>query len=124
VSRYAALAEEHYRRWLPRAYAQINNRAAFFQALEDEAQSQLEDLDEAFCGPDRDGETYAARFARYRWGRHMAEEVVLRNLLPKPEVTQAEREDARREAEVDHELTSALNEFQRLLDEVRDQEDA
>lgn len=123
MGRYAAIAEQHYRKWLPEAYAEIKDRAAFFQVLEDEAHSQVEDLEDSFCGPDPDEETFVVRLARFKWARFMAEEIVFRDfLLPEPEVTDANREESRQEAETDRELASALTEFQRLLGELRDQQ--
>lgn len=124
MSRLAAIAEEHYRRWLPQAYAEIKDRVAYFQELEDEAQSQLETLEESFLGPDPEAETFADRMTRFNWARHRAEEIVIREvLLAEPEETASEREDARREAQANAELVMALEEFQGLLGQRRDQRD-
>lgn len=115
------MAEEHWRRWLPRAYAEITNREDFFRRLEDEAQSQLEDLEDSLCGPDRDDESFSERLARFTWARRSAEEIVLHEvLLTKPEETSAEQEHQWQEAETERELTLSAEAFWRLDGQLRD----
>lgn len=86
----AAQAEEHYREFLPTAYAAIpeQDREAFFQRLESEAMDQILDLAESLEGPTPEGETFEEKISRFLWARRTAESQIVREfLLPTPEPT-------------------------------------
>lgn len=87
MGRWAAMAEDHWRRYLPNAYAQLTDREAFFAEIEEEAQRQVEDLEDQLTGTEPPGETMAHRLTRYRRARQMAEEVVIAEVIldPPPE---------------------------------------
>ncbi|WP_432477202.1 hypothetical protein [Nocardioides sp. GXQ0305] len=78
------MAEDHWRHHLPNAYSRIEDRPRFFGRIADEAQSQLEDLEEALRGEEPPGETFAQRMARYQAARTAAEEIVVREVLFDP----------------------------------------
>ena len=69
MDRLAYLAQQHWRKYLPTAYASIEDPQAFFQTLSDEAQGQIEDLEESLRGPEQPAtEPFADRMGRYRGG--------------------------------------------------------
>lgn len=112
MSRLAALAEEHWRAFLPAAYASINDREAFFRALAADAQSQIEDLEDALRGEDFEGETFAQKLGRYGMARSNAESQILREVLLLPaEADQDEDDDS------DGELEQAVADFNAARDE-------
>lgn len=81
MGRLAYLAEQHYRRYLPHAYADITDREAFFRELEDQAEAQIQELEDALAGPDVPGEEFWDKAGRLRMARHQAEEIVLPELI-------------------------------------------
>ncbi len=84
MDRLAYLAQEHWQKYLPTAYASIEDKRSFFQRLSDEAQSQIEDFEESLRGPDQADEPFMDRVGRYRMARLQAEEIVFRELLLPP----------------------------------------
>lgn len=91
MGRWAVMAEEHWRRYLPRAHAQLTSREAFFAGLEEEAQNQLDDIFDHLVSLEPPGETMADRLARYQRARQTAEEIVIHEvILIAPESDQAE----------------------------------
>ena len=110
MSRYASIAEEHWREFLPKAYASIKeqDRKAFFERLADEALTQITDLGDALKGPDPADEPFAEKMSRYMWAHRNAESQVIREvLLIEPEATPEPEPE-------DEEIQAAFNEFQRL----------
>ena len=69
MSRLAMMAEAHYGEWLPRQYAQIKDKLAFFADLEEQALDRIDLEAEALRGPTPEGETYLARLGRRFFGR-------------------------------------------------------
>lgn len=84
MDRLAYLAQEHWQKYLPTAYASIEDKRGFFQTLSDEAQARIEDLEESLQGPDQADEPFADRVGRYRMARLQAEEIVFREVLLPP----------------------------------------
>jgi hypothetical protein len=86
VGQYAEIAERHYKRWRPKEYAALKNRSQFFQNLEDEAASQIDQLADSLAGPDLPDESYQDRVGRLNYARFEARSQVFRDvLLPDPE---------------------------------------
>lgn len=84
MNQYAALAERHWRRWLPSRVAAMDDPASFFSNLGEEVAEQIEDLTAELAGDDPAGETYMDKVGRLNMARLRAEEAVLREtvLLP------------------------------------------
>src|SRR4051794_21975080 len=81
----AAVAESYWRTYLPDAFADIADPGAFFQTLEEEAMAQIADLELELRGPDRPGETFVERMGRFRWARHVSEQLIYPEvLMPTP----------------------------------------
>lgn len=116
MGQIAQIAEQHHRKWLPKAYAAVApaRRAAHFQEIEDEALRQIEELTEQLAGPATPGEPFADRAGLLRMARHNATEQVMRELVlvePEPEMAPASMEE-------DAELTAALRDFADARDEL------
>lgn len=102
MDRLAYLAQEHWQKYLPTAYASIEDKRGFFQTLSDEAQAQIEDLEESLRGPDQADEPFADRMGRYRMARLQAEEIVFRELLlPPAEGNDPQEPQTREDAELE-----------------------
>lgn len=92
MDRLAVMAEEHYRKRLPAAYAAIPaaQRTKFFSDLAEEANRQIQELEDAIAGTDVPGETFQQRLGRLNEARSAAEQQVIRELiLPEPTPTQS-----------------------------------
>ena len=58
MNQYAAMAERHWRRWLPSRVAAMDDPSSFFSNLGEEAAAQIEDLTADLAGDDPPGETF------------------------------------------------------------------
>jgi hypothetical protein len=119
MGRIAALAEEHYRKFLPKTYAGLTDRATFFQNLETEAESQIDVLADRLAGEDPPDEEYNKTVGRLRSARQQAEELVMREtVLLDPATVEPEQEP---EMPEDQELQTALTDFQDATAELEEQ---
>ncbi len=86
MNRYGLMARDHWARWLPTRYAQIQDRDSFFTSLGEEAAQQIQDLMMDLAGDDPPGESYMEKYGRVNRARLEAEGQVLREMiLPGPE---------------------------------------
>jgi hypothetical protein len=90
MNHYAAMAERHWRRWLPSRVAAMDDPSSFFSELGEEAAARIEDLTADLAGDDPPGETYMEKVGRLNMARLRAEEVVLPEavLLPPEPATE------------------------------------
>src|SRR3981081_2471718 len=65
MNQYAAMAERHWRRWLPSRVAAMDDPSSFFSELGEEAAAQIEDLTADLAGGDPPGETDMAWAGRW-----------------------------------------------------------
>jgi hypothetical protein len=77
VNKYGAMAERHWRRWLPSRVAAMEDPTSFFSELGEEVSDQVEDLTMDLAGDDPPGETYLDKVGRLNMARLRAEEMVL-----------------------------------------------
>lgn len=127
MGRIAALAEEHYKKYLPKTYQGLTDPEEFFRNLETEADQQIDDLTDRIAGPDLPNEEFLAKAARLKTARQSAEELVMREtVLLDPATVESERdpletdyppttdplEPAPQMAPEDRQLSTALTEFQ------------
>ena len=84
MNQYAAMAERHWRRWLPSRVAAMDDPSSFFSELGELASERIEDLTMELAGDDPPGEGYMAKLGRLNMARIRAEEIVLpeMELLP------------------------------------------
>jgi hypothetical protein len=90
MNRYGLMARNHWARWLPRRYAQIEDPGSFFSDLGTQAAQQIDQLALQLAGDDRPGEGYLGKAGRLGQARHQAEEIVLADLIllePEPETS-------------------------------------
>ena len=86
VGQAADVAQRHYQRWRPKEYAALKNPAKFFEDLEAEAWSQIDQLAESLAGDAPPNESYLDRAGRLNFARFQAKSQVFRDLLlPEPE---------------------------------------
>ena len=77
MNQYAAMAERHWRRWLPGRVAAMDDPTSFFSTLGEEVAERIEDLTGDLAGDDPPGETYMEKVGRLNMARLRAEEMVL-----------------------------------------------
>ena len=71
----------HWQRTDPDRYAAIPDKEAFFAALGERAESEIQQLQDSLAGPDRPQESYLQKVGRLNMARLAAEEHVLRETL-------------------------------------------
>jgi hypothetical protein len=91
MNEYGAMAQEHWRRWLPERYASIEDPGVFFAELGEEVSAEIAgrwaELQASAGNPA--GEDFTARVGRLNAMRKQAEESVLAErvlLAPEPGV--------------------------------------
>lgn len=113
MGQMAAMAQDHWKTWLPKAYAAIPeaDRPAFFQGLEDDAAQQIADLADSLTEPPTPGETYPDTQARLAVGESLARQQIFREVLlipPEPEAMEPDSTAPQIEAS----LQQAMEDFQ------------
>jgi hypothetical protein len=93
MNQYGAMAERHWRRWLPRRVAAMDDPSSFFSDLGEEVAEQIEDLLVELAGDDPPGETYLQKVGRLNMARLRAEELVLAETVLLPPETETEEPD-------------------------------
>ena len=93
MNQYAAMAERHWRRWLPSRVAAMDDPGSFFSDLGEEVADRIEDLTADLAGDDPPGETYMQKVGRLQMARVRAEEMVLPDLLLLPPEPGLDAED-------------------------------
>ncbi len=73
MNQYSAMAERHWRRWLPSRVAELEDPTSFFSTLGDE-----------LAGDDPPGETFLEKAGRLNIARLRAEEIVLPEMVLLP----------------------------------------
>lgn len=84
MNHYGAMAQKHWRTWLPSRYAEIPDPDTYFQNLGQQVAAQVAELSTTMAGDDPPGETYLDKVGRLNAARQQAEEIVLAEevLLP------------------------------------------
>ena len=93
MNQYAAMAERHWRRWLPSRVAAMDDPSSFFSNLGEEVAAQIEDLTADLAGDDPPGETFMQKVGRLNMARLRAEEMVLPEMVLLPPEPGMEEED-------------------------------
>jgi len=94
VNRYATMARNHWKTWLPVRYATIEDPETFFTDLGNQVSDRIAALELDLLDPDRPGEAFMTRVGDRNMARLRAEEIVLAEmvLLP-PETTEDDEPD-------------------------------
>lgn len=80
MQRYAAIARDHWRQWLPARFNAIKDPETFFAALGEEIEQRVEELSQALAGDDPPGEQYLEKVGRLQMARANAESQALREM--------------------------------------------
>lgn len=93
MNRYGAMAQKHWRQWLPVRYAQIPDPAAFFRDLGEQASQEIGSLEADLLAKAGPPAGFLERSGQANMIRLQAEEKILRELiLLPPEVTEEDEE--------------------------------
>jgi hypothetical protein len=84
VNRYGAMAQSHWKTWLPNRYAAILDPVSFFSQLGAEVSDRIAALELDLLGPERPGEAFLTRVGRRNMARLQAEEMVLQAMVLLP----------------------------------------
>ena len=94
MNKYGAMAQSHWRTWLPNRYAKIEDPNAFFATLGVQVSDRIAVLELDLAGPDRPAEEFLARVGRRNMARMQAEELVLPELVLLPAETPSDQTSA------------------------------
>ncbi|HEV2374076.1 MAG TPA: hypothetical protein VGS19_18205 [Streptosporangiaceae bacterium] len=94
MNQYGTMARDHWARWLPQRYTQIEDPDSFFSTLGEEVAHQVGDLTLDLAGNEPAGEDYLGKVRRLNMARLQAEEIVLKErvLLPPESPEDQEKE--------------------------------
>ena len=98
MNKYGAMAERHWRRWLPRRVATMDDPTSFFSDLGEEVSERISDLTMELAGDDPPGEKYLDKLGRLNMARLRAEEMVLPETVLLPPEPGVEEDDAATDA--------------------------
>ena len=78
---YGRMALDHWRRWLPQRYSQIEDPNSFFSTLGDQAAKRIADLTLDLAGEDPPGEAFMDKLGRLNNAAQRAREMVLPEMV-------------------------------------------
>jgi hypothetical protein len=83
---------EHWKKYLPRRYASLQNPLEFFETLGEELADEITDLSLTLAGDDPPAENFMAKLGRLNMAKSNAESQILREraLLPPEDETETE----------------------------------
>ena len=94
MNEYGLMARDHWQRWLPQRYSQIEDPNSFFSTLGEQVNTRIADLTLDLAGDDPPGETFMEKLGRLNNARQRAREMVLPEMvLLDPEAEMAEDEE-------------------------------
>lgn len=124
MGRIAVLAETHWQKYLPLAYATIKDPEKFFLDLEASAEQQIDALEDSLVPEPQPGETTQQRAGWLAMARQNAESQVLREMVLLPAEDQTVTEDGiklsstgQSETPEDRELRAAMNDWSEAKEE-------
>jgi len=92
MNKYGAMAQEHWKTWLPSRYATIQDPDSFFSELGIEVSDRIASLEIDLLGPDDPSEDFFTRVGRRNMARLQAEEMTLPELALLPPDSEEEDE--------------------------------
>jgi hypothetical protein len=98
MNEYGQMAQNHWRRWLPQRYSQIQDPNSYFSALGDQVSTRIADLALELASEDPPGETFMDKLGRLNNAKQRAREIVLPEMVlldPEPETNEDEQEPVR-----------------------------
>lgn len=121
---FADRARRYYQDYLPQAYAQIGDPAAFFRNLGERIADQVDEAARRIEGPSPAGEDYLGRVGRINMARMQAAELVMDNeVYSTPPETEVEHDEDAEDAVTPEvaELVAGMRETLQLLREVNEE---
>lgn len=89
---YGAKARNHWQKWLPKRYSQLEDPESYFSNLGEEIEARVEELSQAIAGSDPPDETYHEKLRRLNMAHFDAEAQALREMaLIEPESQAADQ---------------------------------
>jgi hypothetical protein len=80
MNRYGTTARDHWKRWLPHRYSQLEDHESFFAELGEEIAARVDDLAHAIAGDDPPGEAYLQKLGRLNMARLNSEAQALQEM--------------------------------------------
>lgn len=93
MNKYGAMAQEHWKTWLPGRYATIQDPDSFFSELGIEVSDRIAALEIDLLGPDNPNEDFFTRVGRRNMARLQAEELTLPELALLPPESEQDESD-------------------------------
>jgi hypothetical protein len=100
MNEYGQMALDHWQRWLPQRFSQIEDPNSFFSTLGDQVATRIADMTLDLAGEDPPGETYMDKLGRLNNAAQRAREMVLPQMVlldpetdeddPQPQQTDAD----------------------------------
>jgi len=81
MNEYGQMALDHWQRWLPERYSQIEDPNSFFSTLGDQVATRIADLTLELAGEDPPGETFMNKLGRLNNAAQRAREMVLPEMV-------------------------------------------
>ena len=81
MNEYGRMAQQHWQRWLPQRYSQIENPNSFFSTLGDQVSTRIADLTLDLAGQDPPGESFMDKLGQLNNAKQRAREMVLPEMV-------------------------------------------
>ncbi|GIF74186.1 hypothetical protein [Asanoa siamensis] len=94
MNQYGRRAQTYWQQHLPTQYAQIANPTSFFEEMGEALAQQIDELADAIANRTPSTGDFMANLGRLNGARQEAEMEVLREMLPQPETTAAQTDEA------------------------------
>lgn len=93
MNKYGAMAQEHWKTWLPSRYATIQDPDSYFSELGIEVSDRIAALEIDLLGPNNPNEDFFTRVGRRNMARLQAEELTLPELALLPSESEQDESD-------------------------------
>ncbi len=81
MNEYGRMALDHWKRWLPQRFSQIEDPNSFFSTLGDQVAERIADLTPELAGQDPPGEQFLEKLGRLNNAAQRAREMVLPEMV-------------------------------------------
>lgn len=106
MNKYGSLAMSHWEKHQPDRYRAIPDKQTFFTQLGEQAEQEIQQLEDTLAGPDRPGESYLEKVGR---ARVAAEEQILAELILLPSSQDSTEEQKSEEKSLAQDVTDAIH---------------
>jgi hypothetical protein len=109
MNKYGSLAMSHWEQHQPDRYQAIPDKQAFFTQLGEQAEQEIQQLEDTLAGPDRPGESYLEKVGRLNMARLAAEEQILSELILLPSSQDPDEEPSPEEKGLAQDVIDAIH---------------